>query len=40
MSDLNPNILVTNTMVFEISKDAYAKGKWFVVIDGEKVQVK
>ena len=40
MSDLNPNILVTNTMVFEISKDADAKGKWFVVIDGEKVQVK
>lgn len=40
MSDLNPNILVTNTMVFEISKDAYAKGKWYVVIDGEKVQVK
>ncbi|WP_279620335.1 hypothetical protein NQ126_017035 [Priestia megaterium] len=34
-SDLNPNI-----KVFEISKDSYAKGKWYLEIDGSKVQIK
>lgn len=40
-SDLNPNIKVTDVQVFEISKEAYAKGKWFVEISAkEKVQIK
>lgn len=41
VSDLNPNIKVTDVQVYEISKDAYAQGKWFVEISGEaKVQIK
>lgn len=41
MSDLNPGIKVTDVQVYEISKDSYAKGKWFVQISsGEKVQIK
>ncbi|MGO0257954.1 DUF4352 domain-containing protein [Priestia aryabhattai] len=39
-SDLNPNIKVTDVQVFEISKDSYAKGKWYLEIDGSKVQIK
>lgn len=40
-SDLNPNIKVTDVQVFEISKDAYAKGKWYLEVSGkEKIQVK
>jgi len=39
-SDLNPNIKVTDIKVFEISKDSYAKGKWYLEIDGSKVQIK
>jgi Domain of unknown function (DUF4352) len=41
MSDLNPGIKVTDVQVYEISKDAYAAGKWYVQISGgEKVQIK
>jgi len=41
LSDLNPGITVNGSAVFEISKDAYQKGKWFVLIDGKyKVPVK
>ncbi len=40
MSDLNPNIKVTDIKVFEISKESYATGKWFVDVDGQKIQVK
>ncbi|QJC98244.1 YxkC [Bacillus mojavensis] len=28
LSDLNPNIKVTNVEVFEVDKDAYSKGTW------------
>lgn len=41
LSDLNPGIAVTDSKVFEISKEAYAAGKWFVLVDGkEKVAIK
>ncbi|RVT61607.1 DUF4352 domain-containing protein [Niallia taxi] len=40
-SDLNPGIKVTDVQVYEISKDAYAKGKWYLSISGdEKVEIK
>ena len=39
-SDLNPGIKVTDVQVFEISKDSYAKGKWYIEINGNKVQIK
>lgn len=40
-SDLNPGIKVTDVQVFEISKDLYAKGKWYILISNkEKVQIK
>ncbi|UPM55503.1 DUF4352 domain-containing protein [Gottfriedia acidiceleris] len=40
LSDLNPGITVTGTEVYEISKDAFAKGKWYIQIGSQKVQVK
>ena len=41
LSDLNPNIKITNVEVYEISKDSFANGKWFIqVSDKEKVQIK
>lgn len=40
MSDLNPNIKVTDVQVFEISKESYATGKWFIVVDDQKIQIK
>ncbi|MGF6950100.1 hypothetical protein QF028_002605 [Neobacillus sp. B4I6] len=40
MSDLNPGITVTGTDVYEISKDQFAKGKWFIQIGDDKVQIK
>ncbi|MCM3729639.1 DUF4352 domain-containing protein [Neobacillus cucumis] len=41
MSDLNPGIQVNDVQVFEISKEAYASGKWFVQVDGDmKVEIK
>ncbi|WP_342045893.1 DUF4352 domain-containing protein [Bacillus sp. OTU530] len=39
-SDLNPNIQVTDQEVFEVSKDAYAAGKWYVQIGETKVEIK
>ncbi|MFP3123522.1 DUF4352 domain-containing protein [Ectobacillus funiculus] len=40
-SDLNPDIEVTETKVFEISKEKYAQGQWFILVDGkEKVKIK
>src|SRR6478736_2260843 len=39
-SDLNPGIKVTDVDVFEVSKDSYAKGKWYIEINGSKVQIK
>ncbi|MFC5466839.1 DUF4352 domain-containing protein [Lederbergia graminis] len=32
LSDLNPDISVTDSDVYEISKDRYAQGKWFLEI--------
>lgn len=40
LSDLNPGITVTGTTVYEISKESFAKGKWFIQIDDQKVQIK
>ncbi|PGN64364.1 DUF4352 domain-containing protein [Priestia megaterium] len=39
-SDLNPGIKVTDVDVFEVSKDSYAKGKWYIEINRSKVQIK
>ncbi|MEK4666562.1 DUF4352 domain-containing protein [Niallia sp. FSL R7-0271] len=40
-SDLNPGIKVTDVHVYEISKEAYAKGKWYITVSGDqKVQIK
>jgi hypothetical protein len=39
-SDLNPGITVTDTKVFEVSKESFAAGKWFIKIGDEKVQLK
>lgn len=40
LSDLNPGITVTGTEVYEISKDAFAKGKWYIQVGDQKVQIK
>jgi hypothetical protein len=39
-SDLNPGINVTDTKVFEVSKESFAAGKWFIEVDDEKVLLK
>lgn len=39
-SDLNPGITVTDTKVFEVSKENFAAGKWFIKIGDEKVLLK
>lgn len=39
-SDLNPGITVTDTQVFEVSKDSFAAGKWFIKVGDEKVELK
>ncbi|HHB1944491.1 TPA: DUF4352 domain-containing protein [Bacillus cereus] len=40
-SDLNPDIQVTKTKVFEISKEKYNSGKWYLLIDGKyKIEIK
>ncbi|WP_052658758.1 DUF4352 domain-containing protein [Bacillus thuringiensis] len=41
LSDLNPDIEVTGTKAFEVSKEKYGKGKWYLLIDGDyKVEIK
>lgn len=40
LSDLNPGIKVTDVQVFEVSKDDYAQGKWFVKVNDKKVSIK
>jgi hypothetical protein len=40
MSDLNPDISVTDTQVYEVSKEKFSKGKWFIQIGKAKVQIK
>lgn len=39
-SDLNPGITVTETKVFEVAKESFATGKWFIKIGDEKVLLK
>ncbi len=41
LSDLNPGITVKDASVFEVSKESYAQGEWFVVIkaDGKEYRV-
>ncbi|WP_071461546.1 DUF4352 domain-containing protein [Bacillus massilinigeriensis] len=39
-SDLNPDIQVTATDVYEVSKAKYSQGKWFIHIGDAKVQLK
>lgn len=36
VSDLNPGISVTDSDVFEISKELYENGSWYVIIDSDK----
>ena len=40
MSDLNPGISVTDSDVYEISKEAYEQNEWYVEIGKEKVKIK
>lgn len=41
MSDLNPDIIVTDVKVFEVSKEKFQSGKWFILVDGkQKVALK
>ena len=41
LSDLNPGITVTDNDVFEISKESYNQGEWFIVIDKNiKIKIK
>lgn len=40
-SDLNPDIQVTKSKVFEISKEKYNSGKWYLLVDGKhKIEIK
>jgi hypothetical protein len=40
LSDLNPGITVTGTTVYEISKESFGQGKWYIQIEDQKVQIK
>lgn len=40
LSDLNPDISVTATEVYEVSKDKFSQGKWYIQIGEDKVQIK
>lgn len=40
LSDLNPGITVTGTTVYEISKESFSQGKWYIQIDDKKVLIK
>lgn len=39
-SDLNPGITVTDTKVFEVSKENFDAGTWFIKVGDEKVKLK
>jgi hypothetical protein len=41
LSDLNPGITVKDASVFEVSKESYAQGTWYVIIkaDGKEYKV-
>ncbi len=40
LSDLNPDISVTSVAVFEVSKEKFSEGEWFIEIDGQKIFIK
>lgn len=40
LSDLNPGISVTDVKVFEVSKEKFSEGDWFIEIGGERVALK
>lgn len=41
LSDLNPNITVTDNKVFEVSSETYNSGEWFLVVDNTiKIKIK
>ena len=41
LSDLNPNITVTDNEVFEISSESYSTGEWFLLVDNKiKIKIK
>lgn len=40
LSDLNPGITVTDTEVYEISKEMFSTGAWYIQIGDKKVQIK
>ena len=41
LSDLNPGITTKDCKVYEISKENYGQGEWFLVVDGNiKIKVK
>ena len=39
-SDLNPDISVTGTEVYEVSKEKFAQGKWYIQVGDSKVELK
>lgn len=40
LSDLNPDITVTDTAVYEISKERFSSGQWFILVGDSKVKIK
>ena len=40
LSDLNPDISVTDTEVYEVSAEKFNQGQWFIKIGNEKVKIK
>ena len=41
LSDLNPGITVTDNIVFEIAKESYDQGEWYLIVDNNtKIKVK
>lgn len=40
LSDLNPDISVNDSNVYEISKEKFAKGNWYIQVGDVKVQIK
>ncbi|AQQ54064.1 DUF4352 domain-containing protein [Planococcus lenghuensis] len=40
LSDLNPDISVTDTAVYEVSKEKFAQGEWFIQVGNEKIKLK
>lgn len=40
LSDLNPDITVTGVDAFEVSKEKFAQGKWYIQVGDSKVLIK